>query len=170
MRFLWVIIFLTPLLSGCGGDGESRWNPFGWFGGRDGQVESESTKDVNPLLPRRASRNERPTKSYDGVVVDNVLELKIEPTRSGAIILATGLAARQGAYDVRLIAEDESQSPQNGVLNFRLLTLYPDGKAATGSSQSRRVFVAQSVTSQVLREVRTIRVTAANNSLQRRVP
>ncbi|MCY4152380.1 MAG: hypothetical protein OXE94_09130 [Aestuariivita sp.] len=170
MRIYWAVIFLILLLSGCAGHSESRWNPFGWFGGRDDQAKGESAADVNPLLPRRTAINDRPTQSYEGVVIDNVLELKVEPTRSGAIILATGLASRQGAYDVRLLAEDENAGSKNGVLSYRLFTLYPDGEASIGSSESRRVFVAHSVTSEALRNVRTIRVTAANNSLQRRVP
>lgn len=165
MRTPLLALSLTALvLTGCG-FGQSRLNPFNWFGdSREVSVATEEARPANPLIPRRNRILARPEVIYGGNPIDTVTELRVEPTLSGAIVQATGVAARQGAYDVRLTALEEDGVPVDGVLSFSFDVVFPNRPQPVGNVRSREVVVARSLTQADLEGVRVIRVIAARNA------
>lgn len=148
----------TLVLAGC----NSRLNPFNWFGNSREVAVSE---DVNPLVPREregffGDRDE----TYPGVPIDTVTEITIERTRSGAIILAKGVAARQGPYEVQLTPANIDDEPVDGVLSYSFDIIYPNFNTAVGSEATRRVTAARSISNNTLEQTRTIRVNGARNA------
>ena len=151
------------VLTGCGTIRDSRLNPFNWFG-NSREVEVTDV-EVNPLIPgERRGIFSRPDAVYRGVPIDQVLELQIDRTRSGAIIVARGLAARQGPYQVQLRPETEDGVPVDGVLTYYFDVVYPGYNTDVGPEQTRRVTVAQSISNQTLSETRVVRVIGAQNA------
>lgn len=148
----------TLVLTGC----NSRLNPFNWFGESEDVAVSDT---FNPLVPQEregflGSRDD----SYPGVPIDTVTEVTIERTRSGAIILAKGVAARQGPYQVQLTPANIDDEPVEGVLSYSFDIIYPNFNTAVGSEATRRVTAARSISSDTLEQTRTIRVNGARNA------
>jgi hypothetical protein len=144
-------------------------NPSNWFGNSapDRVVKADDTEQVNPLLPERTGIFDRrpENETYEGTPVDQVTALSIERTAGGAIVKATGLTARQEAFDVRLInvnGEDEDLMPVDGVLTLRLSAIQ-SGVAPQGPERTRRVHVGRFLSQQTLAETRVIRVVAERN-------
>lgn len=158
------LLVAGSLVTGCGFR-DSRVNPFNWFGdGRDvPQQQADETTQANPLIPRR-SRFTRPELQYQGTPIDIIDTLTIERTPGGAIIRATGTAAQQGPYDVRLTPVTEDGSAVDGVLAFRFEVLKPSRPQPVGAERTRQVTVARAVTDQDLAGVRSIQVEAARNT------
>jgi hypothetical protein len=152
------------LVSGCA----TRLNPFNWFGNSRAVELPEG--QVNPLLPARSrSAFARPEEVYAGVPIDTVETLNIERTVSGAIVHATGIAARQGAYAAQLTPADPDQIvDENGVMTFTFDVIYPRAATPVGGPQTRRVEVARTLSTDVLEQVRTIQVIAARNARESR--
>ena len=146
------------VLAGC-----NTWaNPANWFGGSE-EIDVE-TGEINPLVPgERDGLFSRPDYIYPGVPVDQVTELRIERTRSGAIILAQGVASRQGPHEVRLIPESIDEEPIDGVLAYSFNIVYPDYNTAVGPVSTRTVTAARSISTEVLAKTRVVRVVAAGN-------
>jgi hypothetical protein len=157
------VLLAGSLVTGCGFR-DSRVNPFNWFGnGRDVPQAEQTATQTNPLLPtkRRLRRSELP---YQGTPIDVVDTLVIERTDAGAIIRATGTAAQQGPYDVRLIPVSEDGKAVDGVLAYRFEVLKPARPQPVGTERTRKVTVARALTNQDLEGVRTIQVQAARNT------
>lgn len=195
MRHTVVVVILSSLLvSACGGGlRESRLNPANWFG-RSTSTETEPgtvrtadgrVQEVNPLIGERAQSKlvaaNRKTVSgsgsifdrnkeeiYRGTLVDQVTDLKIEPTATGAIVRAIGVTSRQGAFDVRLIPLNQGD-PVDGVLTYEFLAMQPIN-TAQGPLHTRQIEAARPLTKPDLEKIRTIRVIAKRNtrSSQRR--
>lgn len=143
------------VLSGCG---NSRLNPFNWFGRSTSEAVEQST---NPLIPTRSGFR-RPEATYQGRIVDQITGLVIERAPGGALIRVTGLAATQGSYDVLIEPENEDELPVKGVLTYTLkarLPARPQGPATT-----REIVAAHFLTNQQLEGVRSIRVLGARNA------
>jgi len=189
MRFTVVALILSSMvLSACGGGiRDSRLNPANWFGSStsvktetgtvrtaDGQVQ-----EVNPLIGRKnqsqrvAANRKKPNDSgsifdwkketiYTGTLIDQVIDLEVEPTATGAIVRAIGMTSRQGAFDVRLIALNEGE-PVDGVLSYEFLAMQPIN-TAQGPAHTRRIQAAQPLTGPELEKVRAIRVIAKRNT------
>lgn len=155
------------LLSGCASIGESRLNPFNWFG-RSESVRASSAEEVNPLIPRATgilSRN--PTTEPDlNTPIQAITELQVERVPGGAIIRAAGLETRQGAFDVEIVPSNEEERPEDGVLLYSLERQLPPYQTRAGTEQSRRVAAARFISDQKLRGVRIIRVEAIQNARQ----
>ncbi|WP_397543148.1 hypothetical protein [Roseovarius salis] len=188
MRFTVVIMLIASIgLAGCGGSlRESRLNPVNWFGSSTSQeVESGTVttadgrvEEINPLIgedkqsqlvaANRSSlqksgilRRRNKESPYLGTRVDQVTELGVEPTSTGAIVRVSGLSGRQGAFDVRLLPLDEDQ-PQDGVMTYELLALQPVN-TPQGPARTRQLQAAAPLSSAELDEIRTIRVIARRN-------
>jgi len=189
MRFTPVALILARLvLTACGGGlRDSRLNPANWFG-RSTSVETEpgtvrtadgQIEEVNPLIGARkqsqliASNRKvtHPTvrifdrdkdEVYLGPLIDQVTDLAVERTSTGAIVRATGVTSRQGAYDVRLIPLGEGK-PVDGVLSYEFLAMQPIN-TAQGPEHTRRIQAAQPLTNIELEEIRSIRVIAKRNT------
>lgn len=170
MRILLPTVLVSTLaLSGCGSFGDSRLNPGNWFGAPAAETTATTASGTaaNPLIPQRrglfAGLRARQA-TYEGRPFEQVTDLTIEPVPGGAIIRATGLAARQGIYAVQLTPENPDEIAVDGVLTYRLEGLRPDANTPVGPIPTREVVAARAVTDQLLRGVHTIRVEGAQNA------
>lgn len=124
---------------------------------------------TNPLIPQKRrgalAREEKPDLS---VPITTVTELKVEPTTSGAVVYATGVAARQGAFRARLVPDNPELIPTDGVLSFTFRVIYPRDATPMGSEFSRTLHEAYSINTDQLAQVRVIRVVAETNSRETR--
>ncbi len=123
------LLISVMTLTSCATVRDSRVNPFNWFGGSTSQpVQAEAPKANNPLLPERTgifAKQRAREGVYQGKPVDQVTELVIERVPGGALIRATGITRTQGAYDVQLTPETDTETPVDGVLTYRLEALGP---------------------------------------------
>ncbi len=189
MRITVVVLLLSSLmLSACGGGlRESRLNPANWFGRSTSQpveagkvVRPDGTvEEVNPLIGKRKQSRQaignrkrssnsgsffdavKKAEIYGGTPVDQITELTIERTSTGAIVRATGVTSRQGAFDVRLVPVGDGE-PADGVLTLELLAVQPIN-TYRGPEYSRRVEAALPLSRQKLEKIREIRVIGRRN-------
>ncbi|MDE4131552.1 hypothetical protein PXK00_00395 [Phaeobacter sp. QD34_3] len=154
------------VLAGCGGWRDSRINPSNWFGSSR-TVEAPSSSDANPLIPQKTRLGifDKPKAEDRSTLVAEVSELRIERTPTGAIIYATGVAARQGAFDVEL-RPVENDDPS--VLEYDFRVVYPIAGTPAGSTFSRTLRAAASHSNSDLAGVRLIRVNGATNARESR--
>lgn len=168
-KSLVLILAGTLILSGCGGWRDSRINPGNWFGkSRSAPIaETTATEVVNPLIPqeRRKSIFARAEKEDLSVPVATISDLRVEPTPNGAIIYATAIASRQGAYEVELRQEPDAAED---TLEYTLRVVYPEASTPSGSVHSRTVQAAVTLSEQDLRGIRTIRVNGTENARETR--
>lgn len=167
-RVLILLLAATLTLSACGGWSDSRLNPGNWFGRSQAvPVQADPANAVNPLIPQGSNllaREERPDLH---VPILKISDLVIEPTSSGAILRASGIAAVQGAYSARLVLNDGGVS-EDGVLSYTFEVLYPENPRPIGPENARTINVARSLTHQDLAPVRTIRVVGEQNARESR--
>lgn len=160
--FLSVLLISTLTLTACGSVRDSRLNPFNWFGKSRSAPVAESS-DVNPLIPRQQrSVFRRPEEAYMGTPVDQITDLVVERTPGGAVLRINALPLRQGAFDVRVVPENDGQAV-DGVLTFTLKALQPPTEPQ-GTESSRFMTAAYFVSDQDLLGVRQIRVQGARNA------
>lgn len=154
------------LLAGCGGWRDSRINPSNWFGSSK-VSEAPVSGDVNPLIPEKTGSGifDKPEPVDRSVLIAEVSELRIERTSVGAIIYATGIASRQGAFNVALTPTDNEDA---SVLEYDFRVVYPEFATPTGSAFSRTIHEAVSLTNEDLKGIRLIRVNGANNARESR--
>ena len=163
-----IILISTLTLTACGAVRESRINPFNWFGqSRSEAVQTQ--KNTNPLIPERSGGLFAGLRAQDaeylGRPFEQVTALTIERIPGGAIIRATGLAARQGYYAVQLTPATEDELPVDGVLTYRLEGVRPSKNTPVGTTPTREVIAARRITDQDLSGVRSIRVEGQLNAL-----
>lgn len=159
-----LILAGSLVLAGCGGWRDSRVNPTNWFGkSRSVPVAAEVGEEVNPLIPEKQRRGIfAPKETEDtSVLVGEISALRIEPTPTGAIVRATGVAERQGAHKLELRQVSDSAA---GTLEFDFRVLYPDATTPTGSIHSRTIHAAVTLSKQDLAGIRVIRVSGATNA------
>lgn len=172
MRKSIAVLLVTGLtLSACSSWQGSRANPSNWFG------KSKTTETVvvangeavNPLLPQDSGSglfkdSNAPAEDFS-VPIASVTELHVEKTPTGAIVYATGLANRQGAYDVHLQQNEDAEST---TLDYSFRALYPQNETPVGSDRTRTLQAAVSLTHQDLAGVKIIRVSSESNSRETR--
>lgn len=169
-KTLTLLAVLTLTLSACGVIRDSRVNPFNWFG-QSRSVATETAAPTNPLIPRTGglfNRRGADEAIYVGRPFEQVTDLTVERIPGGAIIRATGLAARQGIYAVQLTPQNEDEEAVDGVLTYRLEGIRPDRNTAVGTKPTREVTAGRKLTDQQLRGVRVIRVEGALNAQETR--
>ncbi|MGD1884186.1 MAG: hypothetical protein ACFB11_17980 [Paracoccaceae bacterium] len=170
---IWIATLLisATVLSACATVRDSRINPANWFGSSrpaPAPVIDQSTDAANPLIPQRrrgflSARREREA-IYQGQPVQAIRDLAIDRVPGGAIIRATGVAARDGVHSVQLTPENEDLVPIDGVLLFRLEGITPEVTGLSPNPRTRTVVAAYTLTDQELAGVDTIRVEAATNA------
>ncbi|QBF32107.1 hypothetical protein [Thalassococcus sp. S3] len=163
---LLALLLASFVLSSCG----TRLNPLNWFGNSREVRTSAPQQEVNPLLPQETGSGmfDRPDDVYPGIPIDRITELTVEPVPSGAIVRATGIAARQGAYLVQLTPQTEDGPDENGVMSYTFDVVYPVAGTPVGTEFSRRVSVAQSLSNEDLSRISVIRVVARDNARETR--
>ena len=152
---LTLILCLGLVLTGCARLAESRLNPLNWFGRSAPVVATTADGQIQPLVPpgQAAAQDMR-------VVIDQIVDLQIEQTSSGAIVRATGLAATQGFYSAELVLA--SSADGNLVYDFRVMA--PEGFEAIGTEASRRITVALELSVAELAGLRSVTVRGAQNA------
>lgn len=130
--------------AGCSGGGV--------LGGLFGRSVKASPDTQNP------DRDPRP-------LIQQITDLRLERVPGGAIINATGLAARQGYFDAALVPLNQG-TPVGGVLGYQFRVQPPVVATPVGTPRSREVIVGLFVTDQTLASVRSIRVSGAANALE----
>ena len=163
-RAVGVLILSALVLTSCGTVRDSRLNPFNWFGRGSSErvVSSTDAAAVNPLIPRgRASvfRTEEDT-TYRGALIGEVSELLIERRPGGAIVRATGIADRQGPWEVRLVKDEAAAEADTLTYDMRA---YEQARPV-GAEPSRTVTTALWLSDNDLLGIRTIRVRGARNA------
>ena len=143
-------------------------NPSNWFGDStsttaDASVQAEQ---VNPLVPQKTGKGlfERPDQPDRSLPIAVISELRVDPTTTGAIVTATGIATRQGAYGAQLRPIVSEENAQNGVLAYTFRVTYPEDPTPQGPERSRTVTQAVTLSSQDLEGVRLIRVSGQQNA------
>lgn len=160
------LLAVTFGLGACSTISESRVNPLNWFGKSRSEPVAQ-VESTNPLIPKGGGlfSNKRTADAiYEGRPFEQVTNLTIERVPGGAIIRATGLAARQGIYAVQLTPENIEELPVDGVLTYRLEGVRPTAQTAIGAKPTREVIAARHVTDQQLAGVRRIRVEGQLNA------
>lgn len=164
-----VLLMTGFILTSCGWS-DSGVNPKNWFGSSKEVPADAEAADINPLIPEKRnsilSKKEVPVDI--GVPIAQIAKLQIERTASGAIIHATGIGAREGAYNARLVPDDPGEIAENGVLSYTFRVYYPAGTTAFGTERTRRVDVAHSLSNQQMDGVRSIRVSGTDNARESR--
>lgn len=160
VRAVLILTVSSMLLVSCGTVRESRLNPFNWFG-RSQSEPVEEVEGVNPLIPRRRSSifTGSAGQSYLGDQVATIRDLRVERRPGGAIIRATGIAAQDGPFDVRMTEVEDEEST---TLTFDLRAIQISG--LQGGAQARVVTAAVFVSDQDLQGIRTIRVIGRDNA------
>lgn len=169
-KTLTLFAVLTLSLSACGAIRDSRVNPFNWFG-QSRSVATTAPEQTNPLIPKRGgffSRGGAEEEIYVGRPFEQITDLTVERIPGGAIIRATGLAARQGIYSVQLTPQNEEEEPVDGVLTYRLEGVRPKANTPVGTVPTREVIAGRKLTDQQLRNVRVIRVEGTLNAQETR--
>ncbi len=159
-RPVYIILATSLILSGCGN----------WFGGGRSAPTEASAGSTNPLLPaQRNSILSRPEPEDVSVLVDVVREIRVERAINGAIVTATGVAGRQGAFGAELRPENDPLGPDaNGVLNFSFRVIYPERPRPVGTERTRTLTAAYSLSEDDLTGVRAIRVSGRQNAQESR--
>ena len=161
---LGLLLVASLLLSACSGWRDSRVNPSNWFGGGSSKRTPVATEaNPNPLIPEQTSIFRRDQREiYEGTLVAEVTALTLEPTSTGAIVRVTGVTARQGAYDVRLVNETDGD-PVDGVLKFELKALQPTNQGI-GGTNARTIRTGVYVSSEVLERTSAVEVVGLRNT------
>ncbi len=159
-----VLLTATLALSAC----QSRWNPANWWDKDTAAVEA-----VNPLIPDKTEDGRsffaaKETEEYRGLPIDKVTSVEVHRVTEGRLIMAIGVSSVHGTSDTRLIIPEEA-ALDGGVLTLNLMGRPPSEPVIGGSDQTREVTTAVVLTEQQMAGVRTIRVKALTNSIDRRV-
>lgn len=79
-----------------------------------------------------------------------------------------GTAARQGAYNARLVRTDSEENQKNGILEFTFRVDYPNKATNQGTERSRMVSDAVNIGRKDLESTRLVRVVGEQNALESR--
>jgi hypothetical protein len=140
-----LMMSLCVALSGCGGFGQSRLNPFNWFG--------KSAPRETIVLPQEKG-DPRP-------LVETVLSMTVEPIPGGAIVRARGQNPTQGYWEAELVPQ---KLDENGTQTYEFRLIPPVSKADVNTPQSRQIDVAIYVSDYKLEFIREIVVQGATNA------
>ena len=146
-------------LSACAQISQSRFNPLNWFGTSEAVATGATAAEIRPLVPENAADSIIDTRS----LVASVSELSVDRTPDGAIVRAVGTTAVPGQFNAELIAT----SIDNGVLDLAFRVQSP-ATDASSRVEPRRITAAYILDNRMLSQVRTIRVSGAQNSLTTR--
>ncbi|WP_212525725.1 hypothetical protein [Actibacterium sp. MT2.3-13A] len=147
---LLAVLSAALLLGACGPVRDSRLNPFNWFGrSTEQQVAATVTPGAQPADPRP--------------LVEQVLEMRVEPVPTGAIVHAMGLPPRQGYWKAALVAENDGRPDDKGVLVLSFRAYQPLEATPQGAQPSREITAGLFLSQQDLQAVRTIVVRGAQN-------
>ena len=155
LRSLTLILCLGLMLSGCAKLANSRLNPLNWFGPSAPVSNTTADGQLRPLVTVAEA-----TVVDSRVLIDQIVEMQVEPTSSGAILRATGLAATEGFYNAELVLA----ASENGDVTYDFRVAAPAGFEAIGTEASRRITVALELSNAELAGIGNITVRGAQNA------
>ncbi|PYE86056.1 hypothetical protein [Pseudoroseicyclus aestuarii] len=109
-----------------------------------------------PLVPQAGAQAADPRQP-----IAQLTALRLEPSATGAILHATGVAASQGWYD----AELKPVLTQGGARVYRFVAAAPTASTPVGSPETRRIETALTLNGRELAGLRQITVEGLNQSL-----
>ena len=142
-------------LTGCARIADSRFNPVNWFGSST-EAPVDADGQTRPLIPA----NNRTVAIDNRTMVQSITSLDIDPTPSGAIVRAVGVAQTQGYFNAELV----SRGVANGVLDLEFRAQAPTALEVPGTTQSRQISAAHVIERSDLAAIRSVRVTAETNA------
>ena len=166
-----VLLAAALVLTGCSGWSSARVNPKNWFGkGRAAPAEAPAAaQEVNPLLPpRRSGLFARPEPEDVSVPIARVSALRVEPTTTGAIVYAEGIASRQGPFATSLRPVSTEAQIADGLLVLSFRVVYPARPTPVGPERARTVHEAYPLSRKQLGRIRVVRVEGRENALESR--
>ncbi len=167
-----VLLVAALTVSGCSSWRDSRANPSNWFGSSTSADPAETAAyDADALVPEQREGIglfSGPEEEDNSVPIARIDELRIEPTPGGAIVYVSGTAARQGAYNARLVRTESEENQKNGVLEFTFRVDYPKKATNQGTERSRMVSDAINISPKDLESTRLVRVVGQQNALESR--
>ncbi len=137
-------ILLITLIFSVAACGDSRLNPFNWFGN-----DREQRVSVDPNAVTGTPADPRS-------LVTEITQLSVEQTTSGAILRATAVTPAQGYFDAELVLAEIN----NGSIVFEFRAAPPVGQPTPGL---QTIVAGVTLTNGELAGVRTITVIAAQN-------
>lgn len=154
MRKTILVLGIALMISGCARLAESRLNPVNWFG-RSVEATAPNPAAVRPLVPQA-----RVAVVDARQPIEQIVEMRLDRRPGGAVLTATGLAARQGYFNAELVLVGF----ENGTLVFQFRAEQPATATPVGAEASRRITAARLLTDSELGGVRTVRVEGAANA------
>ena len=172
MRSLVMLLTISGLtLAGCTDNRDTDADPANWFGDSPmaGPDAPGQTAATNPLIPERSTsifRRKTDAETYTGTPIYAVQNVVIDKSAGGAIVTATGVSLRQGAFDVRLLPENRG-IPIDGMLTFTMRAVQRDD-TPQGPEQTRRVSAGRFVSGKTLDNVRGVQVLSQTTTITSR--
>lgn len=159
-----LLLTTTLALSAC----QSRWNPANWWD----NDSAGAAENVNPLIPEQTEDGQsfftaQESEDYRGLPIDKVTSVEVHKVTEGQLVMVVGVSSVHGTSDIRLVPPT-SGAVDGGVLTLDLMGRPPLEPVIGGSDQSREVTTAIVLTDQEMAGVRTIRVKALSNTMDRR--
>ncbi len=152
IRFVAVASLLLSLTACSGG---SSLNPMNLF-------RNDGPKPV-AVIPEGGF-----TQDQDGrQMVAQLTDVKLLRNPDGVILRAKGLPPRLGYWDAELVSPNDFK-PENGVLTFEFRISEPAFHTEQGQPTQREIYVGRFISNVKLRDVRSIRVVSATNSISAR--
>jgi hypothetical protein len=148
-RTMIAVLSLTLTLTGCARLTESRLNPVNWFGRAQPEVLTQlyaAPQETRPLIAK-------------------VTDLRVEAYPGGAIVTATGLPPTDGYWQAELVGQPVDGQ---GRLVFEFRVTPPTVPAGAGTTYTRQITAATTVSTIKLQGVASIVVQGADNSLSSR--
>ncbi|WP_124112690.1 hypothetical protein [Palleronia sp. THAF1] len=143
-----IALVLALGVAGCGRLADSRLNPLNLFRSSEEVTVAPTIVEGAELADSRG-------------LIDQILTLDVAQTTGGAIIRATGVAARQGNWDGDLVPVP-TETP--GRLTLAFVAQEAPGPTPVSTQRSREVTVAIRLTERELAGIRDITVTGARNA------
>ena len=155
LRKLTILVVIAVSLAGCSRVSSSKLNPLNWFD-RAPETTNEAAVQRKPLVPAQTE-----VMIVDArVLIETLSSASLDPSASGAILRATGVAASQGFFNAELVLVDVT----NGVLTYDFRIERPTGYEAIGPTASRQITVATLIDAAVLRGIKAVVVRGGNGS------
>lgn len=148
---LFLSVAAISVLGGCGN--------FGF-----GSLSFGKERELIALHPEDGYADEREWRD----LIAQVTALRTDKTASGVIVHAEGMPPRQGYWDAELVAENDGNPDENGIVTFVFRVAPSRPGTRTGTPYSRKVHVATFLSTAALAGVTQIRVVGENNAMTSR--
>ncbi|WP_193221961.1 hypothetical protein [Amylibacter sp. SFDW26] len=169
MKNTFIMIVVSSLMAGCGVFG-SFGSSAGSSGGSSGGSSAGSSGGSSAGLFGKKREKEivlEQRKEVEDlrVLLPTVKDVFVERFHGGAIVRATALTGNIGYHNIHLSPVNDGLPDENGVVTFEFLGEEPVTRTTPRTERSREIIAANSISTNVLRNVSSIRVVAAQNQI-----